>query len=54
MEPLSSRIPFMVGVGNHDMFYDAAAYSTRFGMPWQKSNGQEIFGIRLILDISTW
>ena len=43
VEPLSSRIPFMVGVGNHDMFYDAAAYSTRFGMPWQKSNGQGNF-----------
>ena len=54
VEPLSSRIPFMVGVGNHDMFYGAAAYSTRFGMPWQKAMGKEIFGIRLILDISTW
>jgi hypothetical protein len=25
----------MVGVGNHDMFYNGSAYATRFHMPWE-------------------
>ena len=39
IEPLSSKIPFMVGVGNHDMFYQAAAFQTRFKMPYEYSSG---------------
>lgn len=39
IEPLSSKIPFMVGVGNHDMFYQAAAFQTRFQMPYKHSKG---------------
>ena len=43
IEPMSSKVPFMVGVGNHDMFYGAAAYSTRFGMPWEVSKGNSFW-----------
>ena len=39
IEPLASEVPFMVGVGNHDMFYDGAAFAARFHMPWEKSQG---------------
>ena len=43
VEPMSSKVPFMVGVGNHDMFYNAAAYSTRFGMPYENSKGNQFW-----------
>lgn len=31
----------MVGVGNHDMFYDAVAYESRFRMPQSATLGSQ-------------
>ena len=42
-EPLGREVPFMVGVGNHDMFYSAAAMSTRWTMPGPASGGEGNF-----------
>eukprot|EP01138_Halocafeteria_seosinensis_P012922 gb/GECG01013200.1/.p1 GENE.gb/GECG01013200.1/~~gb/GECG01013200.1/.p1 ORF type:complete len:539 (+),score=38.97 gb/GECG01013200.1/:1-1617(+) len=33
MQPISARLPFMLTVGNHDMFYNATAFRHRFLMP---------------------
>lgn len=33
VEPLASEIPFMVSVGNHDVFYNASAFKVRYPMP---------------------
>ena len=41
VEPLAAEVPFMVGVGNHDMFYNGSAFATRFHMPWEASQGEK-------------
>jgi hypothetical protein len=38
-QPLSSGIPFMVGNGNHERFYEWAGYKNRYKMPYMKSGG---------------
>ena len=39
MQRTAATRPFMVTNGNHERFYDWAAYKNRFHMPYQKSGG---------------
>lgn len=38
---MSSTIPWMVGVGNHERFYDWAAVSNRYTMPYSEYTGED-------------
>ena len=40
LEPLSSKIPYVTGVGNHEKYYDYGAYRNRYDKP---QNGDKTF-----------
>jgi hypothetical protein len=42
-EPIAATRPFMVGVGNHERFYEYAAVQNRYKMPFEKSGGNGDF-----------
>lgn len=42
-EPISATRPFMVGVGNHEKFYNYTAFNNRYHMPYSSSEGNENF-----------
>mmetsp|Transcript_26845 Transcript_26845/g.86318 ORF Transcript_26845/g.86318 Transcript_26845/m.86318 type:complete len:523 (+) Transcript_26845:29-1597(+) len=43
MEPIAARMPYMVGVGNHENPYNFTAYNHRFRMPAAPSGGNGNF-----------
>ena len=43
IEPLASRVPYMVGVGNHEAWYNFTAFRHRFVMPSGRSRGEGNF-----------
>lgn len=42
-EPIAARLPFMVGPGNHERFYDWTAFTSRYKMPYASSKGNGNF-----------
>lgn len=42
-QPVAATRPFMVGVGNHERFYEYAAVQNRYKMPFEKSGGNGDF-----------
>lgn len=40
MEPLSTDIPFVTGVGNHEKYYNFTAFRARYEMPGDQSSGR--------------
>jgi len=43
VEPLAANIPYMFSVGNHEHYYNWAAYTNRFTMPGDQSGGNGNF-----------
>lgn len=41
VQPIASRVPYMVTPGNHEFWYNFAAYKARFYMPSNEDNGKE-------------
>jgi hypothetical protein len=37
-EPFAARLPFMIGIGNHEKYYDWVSFTNRYTMP-QNGNG---------------
>jgi len=42
-EPIAAIMPFMIGLGNHERFYDWTSVSNRYKMPFEKSGGKGNF-----------
>jgi len=59
MEPIASAAPYLVGVGNHEAWYNFTAYRHRFNMPAARSGGNGNFwwsvdvGLVHVLSFST-
>ena len=43
VEPISSIVPYMTNVGNHEAYYNYTAYRNRFRMPGPESLGLDNF-----------
>ena len=43
IEPLAKIIPWMVGVGNHEAWYNFSAFRARYPMPSEASGGEDNF-----------
>ncbi|CAM4827731.1 unnamed protein product [Rotaria magnacalcarata] len=43
VEPISSILPYMTNVGNHEAYYNFTAYRNRFRMPGPESSGLDNF-----------
>lgn len=43
IEPLASVVPYQVSVGNHEKYYEYAAFINRFDMPGPQTNGNGSF-----------
>jgi hypothetical protein len=41
IQPIATRVPYMVTPGNHEFWYNFAAYKARFYMPSNSGNGEE-------------
>lgn len=59
MEPVASVAPYLVGVGNHEAWYNFTAFRHRFNMPAERSGGNGNFwwsvdvGLVHVLSFST-
>ena len=43
MQPLSATAPLMTGVGNHEVFYNWAAFENRFTMPASPGSNKNVW-----------